>query len=148
MTVYVEGRSGSGKSLLVQHFLDWLVQRGEAVVLAGKCYERESVPYKALDGLVDNLSRHLRSLPREEATALLPREASLLADVFPVLGRVEVVAEVPAKPESGQIRIPLLAEIRHEFTAGLDRQLVLRNGNLRSWPVCHTVTHECAMRHY
>ncbi len=44
LTVLVGGPSGMGKSTIVQHFLDELVERGEAVVLRGRAYERESVP--------------------------------------------------------------------------------------------------------
>ncbi len=59
ITVLVGGPSGMGKSTVVQHFLDALVERGEAVVLRGRAYERESVPYKGVDSVVDALSRHL-----------------------------------------------------------------------------------------
>src|SRR5206468_4736307 len=63
------------------------------VVLAGRCYERESVPYKAFDGIVDALTRHMNRMSR--ADAIVPRMASLLAQAFPVLLRVEAIAQAP-----------------------------------------------------
>ena len=60
--VYVHGTSGMGKTALVDTFLHGLRERlarsGEQPkILAGRCYEHERVPYKALDGVVDSLSR-------------------------------------------------------------------------------------------
>jgi len=95
-TVLAYGESGLGKSALVRHFTEQLkLEDPDVVVLTGTCYERESVPFKAVDGLVDSLSDYMRRLPKAQATALLPRKASLLAEVFPVLQRVEAVAEAP-----------------------------------------------------
>ena len=61
---FVTGESGMGKSALVRAFLDELRVQGRAVVLAGRCYEREAVPYKAFDRVVDALTRYLRAAAR------------------------------------------------------------------------------------
>jgi serine/threonine protein kinase/tetratricopeptide (TPR) repeat protein len=94
----VHGKSGIGKSSLVERFLAELAAQPNMVILAGRCYERESMPYKAFDSVVDSLARYLRALPRHEAAELTPRDAATLAQVFPVLRQVEAMASAPQRP--------------------------------------------------
>jgi energy-coupling factor transporter ATP-binding protein EcfA2 len=94
--VLVRGESGVGKTALVRHFAEILAREVPGLVLlAGRCYERESVPYKGIDGIIDALSIYLQKLPVVEAAALLPRKAAVLAQVFPVLRRSEAFAHTP-----------------------------------------------------
>ena len=96
VTLYLRGSSGMGKTALVRHFLHTIRDNDEeVVVLAGRCYEQEAVPYKALDSLVDALAEYLRGLPRADAESLLPRGMWTLARMFPVLQRVDAVMATP-----------------------------------------------------
>ncbi len=93
VTVYLRGASGMGKTALIERFVARLDAADEPpVVLAGRCYLQETVPYKALDSLIDALSRTLTSLPREEIEAVLPDRVAALARLFPVLLRVGPIA--------------------------------------------------------
>ncbi|HEX3772683.1 MAG TPA: AAA family ATPase, partial [Polyangiaceae bacterium] len=94
VTVQVSGQAGMGKSALVRAFLDGLVHRSEALVLRGRAYERESVPYKAVDAVIDTLSRHLMHAADGEPGLELPPNVDALGCLFPVLRRVRSVPRV------------------------------------------------------
>ena len=93
----VAGLSGIGKSALVRHYLASLRATGEAVVLEGRCYERESMPFKGFDEIADALSRLLGRMMPERAAALLPRDVHALVRLLPSLGRVPVIARAPGR---------------------------------------------------
>ena len=86
-SLLVHGASGIGKSALMRTFLGRLP--AETIALQGRCFECESVPFKALDGVVDALSDHLcRRLSRAECDAVLPADLPAMVRLFPVLARV------------------------------------------------------------
>ncbi|MCC6623238.1 MAG: protein kinase [Deltaproteobacteria bacterium] len=89
IVVMVEGLSGVGKTSLVEHVLREAEARGD-LVLRSRCFERGSVRFKALDGAIDDLARHLAQLSRHELEGLLPKDPhdrAALARLFPVLPR-------------------------------------------------------------
>lgn len=125
--VVIEGPSGIGKSSLVRAWLQQLAQRGSrALVLHGRCYEREAVPYKAYDAAMDELSQRLL----EEPLSALPAAARVLAQAFPVLKQVPVFesggAEVLSADRS-DLRDRLFSGLRALLTSiGRSRPIVLQ----------------------
>lgn len=95
-SVYLRGPSGIGKTALARSFLDQVRERDDALILAGRCYEWESVPYKAFDPIIDALARQLQGRPVPEQRALLDEDAHHAARLFPVLWGCQGLAEIPA----------------------------------------------------
>ncbi len=92
----VRAPSGLGKTALVARFFEQVrATHGEALLLRGRCLDREDIPYKAIDLLIDELSEWWLDLHVKEAEALLPADACLLPTLFPVLDRVPAIANAP-----------------------------------------------------
>jgi hypothetical protein len=126
VTVFVEGRSGMGKSALVTKFLERLSSRDhDAIVLAGRCYQQESVPYKAVDSVLDSLCEWLLARKPEEVAPLLPRHTLALARLFPVLLQVpavhEAARELLGMPEAQELRRRAFAALK-ELLFNLSRR--------------------------
>ena len=87
VTMLIEGASGVGKTSLVDEALDQLRDESPSLwVLRSRCHERESVPYNALDGLVDQLGQALQEI----STAVRQRigrgfDIEALVQLFPTL---------------------------------------------------------------
>jgi serine/threonine protein kinase/tetratricopeptide (TPR) repeat protein len=97
VVVHVRGVSGSGKTALVEAFLAEIERRAPAaearqtLVLAGRCYEHEAVPFKALDAVMDAFARHLSRADENAWPNVLPADIDALVRLFPVLGRAPAV---------------------------------------------------------
>jgi len=90
VVVTVRGQPGLGKTSLVTTFLDSL--RGRAQVYQGRCLELESVPFKGVDGAIDMLCNDLRHRHVAEMAGMVPDEVAALAQMFPMVKRVEAFA--------------------------------------------------------
>ena len=105
--LHLHGPSGIGKTALARQFLAQVRASEDVLILEGGCHPQESVPYNALDGVVDSLTRHLLSLEHRAVLALAPRHAAALLHLFPVLGRVPGVREwhaTPLDPSPSEVR--------------------------------------------
>lgn len=92
----VRGAPGIGKTTLVRELVKQVKRREPGVLtLKGRCYEWESVTFKALDGVMDNLSRVLRRLDARHQARIQGDDLSLVAELFPVLSRCDFIQGDP-----------------------------------------------------
>jgi serine/threonine protein kinase/tetratricopeptide (TPR) repeat protein len=143
LAVLVEGPPGMGKSSLIERFLRELrtvpgleasaarLVAGAAgagaaprpVILSGRCHERETLPYKAFDSVVDALAGVLIQRSEEQRATLLPADLELIERMFPVLRRLS--GSDGSRPRDANLR-PLEQRERafaalRELLAGLAR---------------------------
>lgn len=126
----VVGKSGAGKTALVHRFIEETEERCEVTVLAGRCYEQESVPYKTIDNVVDALVNHLVRLPAPDVARLEPVHLPALCRVFPMFERVAtwstVRDRVPQGRDPRELRGLAFAALRQLLVAvSAQRRLVI-----------------------
>ena len=144
VVVLVHGRSGVGKSALVADGSSTsLPARRRPVVLAGRCYEQESVPYKALDSLIDALEPVPAPPARRRGSGILPRDFPYLlpgvprasvaeAEVDAARGECEVIPDPqelrrravrrPPRPPGQARRPPAAGPVHRRPAVGRRRQ--------------------------
>lgn len=86
---HIVGPSGMGKTALLAHFRE---RAGPALVLASRCSPQEVVPYRALDGAVEELGVHVRR------AGVRVSDVAALRALFPALDTVRSAESTPADP--------------------------------------------------
>ncbi|MCG8424090.1 MAG: protein kinase [Proteobacteria bacterium] len=85
----VEGPSGIGKTSLIEHFVAELKASGHAgVVASARCHERESLTYRAFDGVMDDVTQYLLTMSEDERASLMPNGVAAISPLFPTLCQV------------------------------------------------------------
>ena len=83
--MHIHGDGGIGKTALLQRFLKDIQSNLAIHSLFGKCRQQESIPFKAIDGLMDDLCRLLRQSDHQQRSTDGNTDLSALSVLFPVL---------------------------------------------------------------
>ncbi|MEZ4315899.1 MAG: protein kinase [Myxococcota bacterium] len=114
--VVVTGPSGMGKSVLAEQFVAELRDDTDVLAFSGRCYERESVPFKALDELVDDVAAHLLTLPAADRARYQPEHDAALMRVFQSFDGI-FERTSPTDLEAGELRRRAGLALRELLTA-------------------------------
>jgi hypothetical protein len=125
---------------LVERFLDALepadgkTTSRRPLILRGRCYEREAIPFKALDAAMDALVTHLSREDYVEVSHALPADVQALTQLFPALGRLSVVQRL-CSPNTRRMAAPHAREEAESALLAGDRQAAhaLLETSLRSF---------------
>jgi len=128
--IMVQGTSGIGKTSLVESFIEHRLPTSPAslvpLVLRGRCHEREALPFKAFDSVVDSLTHYLTKLGDEDLSYVLPDGILHLSEIFPVLRRLKLTTHE-------RYSVPPLRDAKELRNQAFDafRDLLVRMARLR-----------------
>ncbi|MEC7519705.1 MAG: protein kinase [Myxococcota bacterium] len=115
----VSGDSGVGRSALMNEWILRARARG-VTVLQGRCFERENLPFNAIDPLVDALAETLAGGRELISRRHVNRDVVALATIFPVLRRVKEIEWLVQEDRAAR---PGPRELRRRAFRGLDALL-------------------------
>ncbi len=127
--VLLHGSPGIGKSVVADHLLDEVRVKTDALLLGGRCHGWESLPFNAIDVIVDSIARAARAEPSPAIDRVLSHSVSMTR-LFPTLDFPspsvldDVTLILPATPALAMERA---AEELHALLAALagERPIVL-----------------------
>ncbi|HET8775795.1 MAG TPA: serine/threonine-protein kinase [Thermoanaerobaculia bacterium] len=82
--VLLHGSPGIGKSVVADALLDEVRARTDALLLGGRCHGWESLPFNAIDVIVDSIARAARAAPSPAIDRVLSRSVAM-PRLFPTL---------------------------------------------------------------
>jgi ABC-type iron transport system FetAB ATPase subunit len=138
VAVLIEGASGAGKTSLVRQFLSEIEREVGPIILRGRCYERERVPYAGFDSLTDDLCRFLHSLDPPALGTLLPRNMGALVQLFSTFERVPTIAHQPdsfplVSPDRQEVRRKAFDAFRELLARIADRRVLILHIDDLQW---------------
>jgi serine/threonine protein kinase len=123
--ILLEGAPGGGKTALLDHFLDEMRAAGHALILGGRCQPWESLPFNAVDSIVDALAREARRTSSPALDAVLGR-AVAVTELFPTLSAgIPFGDETVSLPSGDRLIKRAAAELRSLMRVVADGRVVL-----------------------
>jgi len=112
VAAHVRGPAGMGKTALVGAALEAMAARTPILPLRGRCFERETTPYRAFEGVAEDLAKALGALDREALAAVVPEPFPSLARLFPALGAAVRGHLATAPADARELRRRAVEELR------------------------------------
>ena len=100
LLVVTEGISGIGKTRLAEEVLARVKERG-ARCFSSRCFEREQIPYKAMDSVMDQLVSHVLASGQGEILlgGIEPAALAALARIFPYAAELPLPGGEKVSPQ-------------------------------------------------